>query len=171
MKKILIINGITIRQNENGLFSLVDLCKAGGKKSATSFINSMCSVQKMQSLQSSGVDMSKIYTAKQNKGTFICKELVILYAEYIGGDFLKQISLYFPDLVDNDLQKNPRPYIQSLYDAVETATIYLHLSRVVVNTMICQRFDVSSLNSLSQDKITSAIEYVHHLIILSRKKA
>lgn len=166
----MIINGITIRQNENGLFSLVDLCKASGKKSATGFIHSMPTVKEMQTLQSTGVDMSKIYTTKQKTGAFICKELVISYAKYIGGDFLNQISLYFPNLVDNDLQKNPRPYIQSLYDAVETATIYLHLSHVVINTMICQRFDVSSLNSLSQDKITSAIEYVHRLIILSRQK-
>lgn len=63
MKKILIINGITIRQNENGLFSLVDLCKAGGKKSATSFINSMCSVQKCN---------------RYNQAVLICQKSILL---------------------------------------------------------------------------------------------
>lgn len=114
--KSLVINGVSINQDEEGRFSLNDLHKAaGGSKNhqPAYFIRNanVNEVIAVLNLQNCGVNPIHRKAGRFNGGTWVCKELVYKYAMWVNAEFEVKVIQTFDSIVN---KMNPPSSMQAL---------------------------------------------------------
>ena len=187
----LVIGEFTIRQDEDGRYSLADLHKASGnlaKHKPSNFLR----VEQTQELikeieQVSDVRLGetdhfsnmrsavKVINGGNNRGTYAVKEMVYAYAMWISAKFHLQVIRAYDSMVARLFTENSKQNLIAdkttkkdrvpLKDAVNMLVgkaKFLNYSDAY--KLIHHRFDVEHIEDIPQDQIPAAVEYVHHLM-------
>lgn len=97
MNQLLVIDGVSVRQDNSGRYCLNDLHRAAGgerRHEPSLWRNLQQTNELVQLLSDTGIPVSVI-KGGVNQGTFVCKELVYSYAMWISAEFsLKVIRTY-----------------------------------------------------------------------------
>lgn len=129
----IVIDTITIRQDEDGRFNLNDLHKAAGGEARhrpNYFLERPETKALASRINNLNAEISAIKSSPgRYGGTFVCKELVYEYAMWISPEFkLKVIEAYdrlatkgvaVHENAAEDLLKNPLKYMRELLDQAE----------------------------------------------------
>ena len=187
----LVIGEFSIRQDEDGRYSLADLHKASGnlaKHKPSNFLR----VEQTQELikeieQVSDVRLGetdhfsnmrsavKVINGGNNRGTYAVKEMVYAYAMWISAKFHLQVIRAYDSMVARLFTENSKQNLIAdkttkkdrvpLKDAVNMLVgkaKFLNYSDAY--KLIHHRFDVEHIEDIPQDQIPAAVEYVHHLM-------
>ena len=176
MTSQIIISDIGIRQDSCGRYSLNDLHKSAGGlpkhapaqwlriDQATDLINAIIN---MQICTFKPVDSYK----GRYGGTYVCKELVYAYATWISPEFFLKVIRAYDALVTGNtkkaemIAKTTVDERTPLRDAVNLLVSKRHIMYPEAYAMIHQRFNVESIEDLSAELISQAIEYAHRVAL------
>jgi len=130
----IVIDNITICQDEEGRFCLNDLHHAAGgdlKHQPSNFLRLDTTLDLIEEISNSSDVMNKPLQSSpgRNGGTYVCKELIYAYAMWISPEFkLKVIRSYdrlatrgvtVHESAAEDLLKNPLKYMREVLDQAE----------------------------------------------------
>lgn len=104
----LVIMGTEIRQDLNGLYSLNDVHRAsgrGGEKRPSIWLTNEQPNEVIRLLElEAGIPASRTIRGGRHQGTYVCKELVILYSTWLDTRFCIEVMSAFNYLLEGDLQ-------------------------------------------------------------------
>lgn len=187
----LVIGEFSIRQDEDGRYSLADLHKASGalkKHQPTNFLRVeqtrelITEIENSSNLQSLDIDHSsnmrsavKVINGGNNRGTYVVKELVYSYAMWISAKFHLMVIRAYDSmvmkilgskseqvLITDKTTKKERVPLKDAVNMLVGKAQFLNYSDAY--KLIHHRFDVDHIEDIPQDQIPAAVEYVHHLI-------
>lgn len=175
-KSVINISDIYIRQDSEGRYSLNDLHKAAGNEPRHAPAQWMRLEQVTELIRA--IFNMQICTVKpvdsykgRYGGTYVCKELVYAYATWISAEFFLKVIRAYDALVSGDIKKAEsitKTTVDErtpLRDAVNLLVSKKHLMYPEAYAIVHQRFNVKSIEDLSPEQVTNAIEYVHHIAI------
>lgn len=134
---MLAINGIEVRQNNDGLFSLNDLWIAGGKpenRRPAQFMRKKTAKRTIDILTK--MQLVLIHTSSKNSnlpsfGTWCCKELVYKYAMWADEEFELKVITAFDNLVNGRIIEA----IELARDSVKIQQVKTELDKLVDNEL------------------------------------
>lgn len=131
----LVINGVEVRQNDDGLFSLTDLWKSSGNKSKRpADFKRTDSFKDLTKTLTVGNPTFKIMSNKSGRyggGTWFCKELVYAYAMYVDPSFMIKVITAFDNLVNGRIIEA----IELARDSVKIKQVKTELDKLVDNEL------------------------------------
>ncbi|WP_034599800.1 KilA-N domain-containing protein [Acinetobacter sp. P8-3-8] len=176
----LVIGEFSIRQDEEGRYSLADLHKASGnlaKHKPSNFLR----VEQTQELINEIEQFSdmrsavKVINGGNNRGTYAVKEMVYAYAMWISAKFHLMVIRAYDAMVMKALgSKSEQLKIEDKTTKQERVPLKDAVNLLVAKSkflnypdaygLIHQRFGVKHIEEIPYDQIPVAVEYVHHLI-------
>lgn len=117
---MLVINNIEVSQNEDGLYSLVDLWKSTSNKknkSPSKWLDLKGTESKIEylCLDRKRVQLNQQVTSKNEYGyTYVCKELVYSYAMWISDKYHFEVIHAFDALVQGDIDTAVKIAVRSV---------------------------------------------------------
>ncbi|CTX95474.1 putative KilA-N domain protein [Escherichia coli] len=137
MNNLMVIDGIEVRRDAYGRYSLNDLHRAAVASGANArtkepgkFLSSQQTVELVHELtntQNLGVDPVSVIHGGNERGTYVCKELVYAYAMWISPSKLREkwdeLSLRLSPSVSTHTEKREDPYFKASYDNVDYSQI------------------------------------------------
>ncbi|MCU4483568.1 KilA-N domain-containing protein [Acinetobacter ursingii] len=179
--KPLVIDGFSIRQDEEGRYCINDLHKASGnlRKDRPSYFleneKTQCLIQAIKD-ENYDVGNSVSYIEPVNiirgrgkeQGTYVVRELVYSYGMWISAKFhLTVIRAYDAMAANQSFPKTHKSERTPLHEAHALLVAKTkHLNSSDAWKLIHQRFGVNDIAYIPYDQIPVAVEYVHHLIAL-----
>lgn len=181
----LVIGEFSIRQDEDGRYSLNDLHKASGgeeKHKPTRFIRNQQTKDLIEEIENFSnmrlgeneqrpnlVFAVKTFHGGSNQGTYVVKELVYAYAMWISPKFHLIVIRAYDALVTGQIKpqgalttKQERVPLKDAVNMLVAKSKFLNYSDAYM--LVHQRFGVEHVDQIPYDALPVAVEYVHQLI-------
>ncbi|SFN30012.1 KilA-N domain-containing protein [Izhakiella capsodis] len=170
MNTHLVISKISIHHDTEGRYSLNDLHKAAGNErrhAPHEWVRIDQTKETIEILNTENPVFNPIVSKKgRNGGTYVCKELVYVYAMWISPSFsLEVIRAYDALMSSRNDKKTTVDERTPLRDAINMLVSKKHLLYPEAYALIHQRFSVEHIDELSSEDLPIAIEYVHRLAL------
>ena len=191
--QVLTIGEFSIRQDENGRYSLTDLHRASGKASKHQPSNFLRveqtqelirEIEQFSDMRTADIDHSsdmrsavKTINGGNNRGTYAVKEMVYAYAMWISAKFHLMVIRAYDALVMgliSNHQNQEQLKIEDKTTKQERVPLKDAVNLLVAKSkflnypdaygLVHQRFDVNHISEIPYDQIPTAVEYIHHLI-------
>ena len=128
MNQFLVIDGVSVRQDNSGRYCLNDLHRAAGgerRHEPSLWRNLQQTNELVQILSDTGIPVSVI-KGGVNQGTFVCKELVYSYAMWISAEFSLKVIRTYDSLAS-------KPTVVSMPEEVQASIILLESASRMLN--------------------------------------
>ena len=164
------VANVSVRQFDN-LYSLNDLHKASGGEPRHKPSNWLANKQTTDLIAEIEIAGIPAIQKKQGLGTFVCKELVVLYGMWISPAFSLKVIRAFLD-TQEDVSGSPKLEAQTtiderrgLVDAVKLLVARCGIDYSAAYRMVHQRFGVAHIDQIAAPLLPSAVAYVHSLML------
>ncbi len=178
------ISNVVIRQTENQLFNLNDLHKASGGSETHKPSNWLRNAQTkdvISELEIQGCIATEVINGGKNRGTYVCKELVVHYGMWISPEFSIKVIQTFLNSKDKSIAPPP-PALPPTYvlDANKVLSLgdlplatYLHqlirfyaqaygVSQISVDRLLADKFNCGEpIHKMSLNTLARAIMWMH----------
>ncbi|HFC6354374.1 TPA: KilA-N domain-containing protein [Neisseria lactamica] len=160
------ISNISIHQTETGLFSLNDLHRASGGEDRHAPRRWLQNQQTNDLIKELEKDGKPSIQSKQRLGTFVCRELVIVYGMWISPKFALQVIQTFLAVSDGiKPAKTTADDRTGLRQAVAALVGRKGIDYSSAYSMIHQCFNVEAIEDIPVEKLPEAVAYVHALTL------
>ena len=166
------ISNVAIRQISDILYNLNDLHKAAGgndKHKPAFWLRNQQTQDLIAEIEAEGGCAAKVVNGGKNRGTYVCKELVIAYGMWISPAFALKVIRCFLEaqgqVSDNLPAKTTADDRTPLRQAVAALVGRKGIDYSTAYGMIHQRFNVGAIEDIPAEKLPEAVAYVHALTL------
>lgn len=169
MNKIQISN-VAIRQISDTLYNLTDLHKAAGgndNHKPAFWLRNQQTQDLIAEIEAEGGRAAEVVHGGKNRGTYVCKELVIAYGMWISPAFALKVIRCFLEaqgqVSDGLPAKTTADDRTPLRQAVAALVGRKGIDYSTAYGMVHQRFNVGAIEDIPAGKLPEAVAYVHAL--------
>ena len=166
------ISNVAIRQISDTLYNLNDLHKAAGsenKHQPALWLRLHQTQDLIAEIEAEGGCAAKVVNGGKNRGTYVCKELVIAYGMWISPAFALKVIRCFLEaqgqVSDGLPAKTTADDRTPLRQAVAALVGRKGIDYSTAYGMIHQRFNVGAIEDIPAEKLPEAVAYVHALTL------
>ena len=166
------ISNVAIRQISDTLYNLTDLHKAAGgndNHKPAFWLRNQQTQDLIAEIEAEGGRAAEVVHGGKNRGTYVCKELVIAYGMWISPAFALKVIRCFLEaqgqVSDGLPAKTTADDRTPLRQAVAALVGRKGIDYSTAYGMIHQRFNVGAIEDLPAEKLPEAVAYVHALTL------
>ena len=166
------ISNVAIRQISDTLYNLNDLHKAAGNKAEhqpNRWLRNQQTQDLIAEIEAEGGRAAEVVNGGKNRGTYVCKELVIAYGMWISPAFALKVIRCFLEaqgqVSDGLPAKTTADDRTPLRQAVAALVGRKGIDYSTAYGMIHQRFNVGAIEDIPAEKLPEAVAYVHALTL------
>ena len=166
------ISNVAIRQISDTLYNLNDLHKAAGsenKHQPALWLRLHQTQDLIAEIEAEGGRAAETVNGGKNRGTYVCKELVIAYGMWISSAFALKVIRCFLEaqgqVSDGLPAKTTADDRTPLRQAVAALVGRKGIDYSTAYGMVHQRFNVGAIEDLPAEKLPEAVAYVHALTL------
>lgn len=166
------ISNVAIRQISDTLYNLTDLHKAAGgndNHKPAFWLRNQQTQDLIAEIEAEGGRAAEVVHGGKNRGTYVCKELVIAYGMWISPAFALKVIRCFLEaqgqVSDGLPAKTTADDRTPLRQAVAALVGRKGIDYSTAYGMIHQRFNVGAIEDLPAEKLPEAVAYIHALTL------